>query len=73
MNGVTKQIKQAVELRRAIVRAMSQLTLALEMDADEPDAMLAAIENVEEHLSQTAQDYRETRTEAADDSKLPNW
>lgn len=72
MNGVTKQTKHAVELRRAIVRAMTQLTLALEMD-DEPDAMLAAIEAVEEHLGQTAQDYRIDREEAADESKLPNW
>lgn len=72
MNGVTKHVKQSNELRRAIVRAMSQLSMALEMD-DSPDAMLAVIEAVGEHLDQTAQDYRIDREEAPDDSKLPNW
>lgn len=69
----TKQTKMANELRRSIVRAMTQLTLALEMDADEPDALLAVIETVGEHLDQTAQDYRVSREEASDESKLPNW
>jgi hypothetical protein len=66
----------SVELRRAIIRAMTQLTLALEMDCgtdDEPEALLSVIEAVEEQLGQVARDYRETRAEEADESKFPNW
>lgn len=70
--SVTKQTKQSVELRRAIVRAISQLALGQEMD-DEPDALLSVIEAVEEQLGQAARDYRETRAEEADESKFPNW
>jgi len=65
MNGATKREKQAVELRRAIERAMTQLVLALNMD-DEPDALLAVIECVEEHLGQTARNHRETSREIPD-------